>query len=330
MSTLARTDRSYSLAGISLEVIADDPAVIAATDLRFCQLATTAPAGEPALSFEFTSDVPETPSPDDLGRPVYETPYGTLSYFPEHDLLAGELGGVVLHCEPGKHRAVIAAPTFQASTLYFATHPVTTVALMELMERLGRFSLHAGCLADAAGNGVLVAGTSGAGKSTLTLALARAGMEFLGDDTIFLECVGSDPAQRGGIRVLGFADALGLGSFATARFPELAAMAGGPLAAGFPKRLHRFEQLFGREPLAACVPRAIVFPEVAAEQPSAITPVDPGEALLRLVPDVLVTHEQSTQSHVGAIAELLGQVRCYAVRSGYDLERAAETLRSLL
>ena len=54
------------------------------------------------------------------------------------------------------------------------------------------------------------------------------------------------------------------------------------------------------------------------------------EALLRLVPDVLLTQAESTRAHLAAIAELLTQVRCYTVRSGHDLERAAQLVRALV
>ena len=333
MTTLAPAlRRAYAVHGVGVELRADDPAVLEAMDLRlrgFAAAAAPAPGAGPALRFEFVSGPPPR-LPRAGGRPVYDTPHGSLHYFPEHDLLTGELGGVALRCRPGSGGALITAPEFRSRALYFATHPVTTVALMEMMERRGRFSLHAGCLADADGNGVLLCGTSGAGKSTLTLALARAGLGFLGDDTVFLERSGPDPAQRGGIRVLAFPDALGLGPFAAGRFPELAHFAVGPLADGFSKRLHRYEQLFGREPLRACVPRAIVFPQVTPKLPSAITPLARGEALLRLVPDVLVTQPESTQSHVTAIAALLAQADCYTVRSGHDLERAADLIHEAL
>jgi hypothetical protein len=318
--------RSYSVHGINVEVIADDPSVLPAMDLRLCGFAGTTNPAEPTLRFEFAS-VPPAPALTGTGRPVYETPYGSLQYFPDEDVLGGALGGVTLHCEPAAGRALITAPSFKTQALYFATHPVATVALMELMERLGRFALHAACLADADGNGLLLSGPSGAGKSTLTLALAHAGMGFLGDDVVFLE---PGPAGTPGVRALGFADALGLGTFAATRFPQLASLAAQVPVDGFPKRLLRFEELFGRRSVASCTPRVIVFPEVTPDLPSTVTPIDRGEALLRLVPDVLLTHGQATQAHVAAIAKLLGQVGCYAVRSGHDLERAAELTRALI
>jgi len=327
MSLLAERCRSYSLHGVTVEVATDDPAVIEQMDLRLRAFSGAPGSDDPVLRFEFVGTPPKPP-PAGRGRPVYETPHGPLHYFPDEDVVAGELDGVVLRCEPGAGLAVIAAPAFRGSALYHATHPLATVALMELMERHGRFAVHAGCLAAPGGHGVLVAGPSGAGKSTLTLALARAGMGFLGDDVVFLERPASGPGAR--LRALGFADTLGLVAFAAERFPELAPhAAGGPLE-GFPKRLHRFEDLFGRDPVPSCEPRVIVFPEVAPELRSAVTPLGSGEALLRLVPDVLLTHAEATQAHVGAIAALLEQVRCYSVRSGADLERAADLVRALV
>jgi hypothetical protein len=222
---------------------------------------------------------------------------------------------------------VIAAPDFAERSLYFATHPVATVALMELMERLGRFSLHAACLSDTDGNGLLLCGPSGAGKSTLTLALVQAGLEFLGDDVVFLQ---RQERPGAGVRALGFADALGIGPFAATRFAELSAAISDEPNPGFPKRLGRFEELFGRVCASTCVPRVIVFPEVAPERPSAVAPLDRGEALVRLVPDVLITNPDASREHVAAIGELLNQVRCYALRSGHDLERAADLVRALM
>jgi dihydropteroate synthase len=58
--------------------------------------------------------------------------------------------------------------------------------------------------------------------------------------------------------------------------------------------------------------------------------LDPGEALVRLVPDVLLTDAAAAHAHMGAIAALLEQVRCHALRSGSDLEVVADAVRELL
>jgi hypothetical protein len=319
--------RAYSIHGIAAEVLADKPAVVDAMDLRLRGFAGAAAADHAGISFEFVVADVEPHAPSGPARPVYDTPHGSLYYFDGADVLAGTLGGVHLRCEPAAGRALISAPSFTGHALYFATHPLATVALMVLMERHERFSLHAGCVAGPDGSGVLLSGPSGAGKSTLALALARAGMGFISDDVVFIERAATGP---GALRALGFADTLGVSEFAASQFPELRDLALLRAADGFPKRLARIEDLFGLPPMPRCEPRAIVFPEATPELPSAVTPLDGGEAMLRLVPDVLLTHHEATQAHLATIGALLEQVRCYVIRSGSDLRRAAELVRALV
>ncbi len=317
--------RCYDVDGIGLEVCADDPAVVEAMDLR---LRGFAPAplleGETELRVAFAAGAPERPRGD--GRPVYDVADGTLRYFPAQDVLFGEIGGVTVRCEAGRGAAAVGCRAFTGRSLYLATHPVATVMLMELLKRRGRFSLHAACLGEGDGRGVLLAGPSGAGKSTLAIALARAGMELLSDDIVFLA-----PGAGGReVRAIGFADALGITDATVSRFRELAGAVEAAPAPGFPKRLARPEPLFGTPGARWCLPRALVLCEVAAGAPSAIAPLDGGEALRRLVPDVLLTEPACTQEHLAAIAALLDQASCYALRSGRDLERAAALVRGLL
>jgi hypothetical protein len=322
-SLTAAQKRHYDIHGVGVEIRATESAVLDAIELRLCDFGPEPRnGGEVRLKYE-------NPPPDAVGtrgRAVYDTPHGSLFYEPETDALTGTLAGVTLRCEAGTGVASIRCAEFSCRNLYLATHPLTTICLMELLERRGRFSLHAGCLASREGGGVLIAGPSGAGKSTLTLALARSGLAFLSDDVVFLTAA----STTGEVRVLGFADTIGIGPNAGELFPELQGLASEPPADGFPKRLHRIEELFGERAIAACRPRAIVFPFVAPERPSAIDELDAGEALLRLVPDVLLTHSESTQAHLAAIGGLLNQVRCYTLCSGHDLERAAELVRGLL
>jgi hypothetical protein len=114
-----------------------------------------------------------------------------------------------------------------------------------------------------------------------------------------------------------------LTSFAAARFSELNSRVAAEPQTGFPKRLARVEDMFGIAAVQTCTPKAIVFPEVVLGEPSSIAVLDPGEALIRLVPDVLLTDAAATSAHVAAISACLDQVSCYTVRSGIDLERAA-------
>jgi hypothetical protein len=315
--------RSYDFHGVRIDVRADDEAVLDMMDLRLHDFrARTSPCGS-ALRLDLGSADGGSPTsllPARAGRPVYETPYGSLHYFPETDVLSGRLGGVYLRCEPRRGTALVRGAELRGRALYFATHPIATISLMELLERRGLFSLHAACLATSAGGGVLLSGPSGAGKSTLALALARAGMLFLSDDVIFL----TPESDGASVRALGFSDTVGLTGYASEQFAELRDRVPPAPPDGFPKVLVRIEDLFGASAITDCEPHALIFPEVIRDERSVIAPLDSGEALLRVVPDVLLTEARSTQAHLAALAALLNQVRCYEFGLGRDLERAAQ------
>jgi hypothetical protein len=324
--TAATVRRGYAVDGVGMGVCASDPAVVDAMDLRLRGFGPE-PETDADVWLDFAIDNPsDARRTSEPGRQVYDTRYGSLYYLPQADTVCGTLAGVQLRCEAARGVALFRSAAFAGRELYIATHPLATIALMELLERRGLFSLHAACLASSDGRGVLLAGTTGAGKSTLALALAMAGMSLLADDVVFLACDGGGQA----VRVVGFADAIGLTEHAGARFAAIRERLREPAADGFPKRLVRIEELFGSPVVAECRPEALVFPEVAADQESRIAPMDPSDALLRLVPDVLLTEPAATQAHLAAIGALLDRVRCYTLRSGTDLERAAELVAELV
>jgi hypothetical protein len=322
-------ERSYEIHGVGLTVASEEPAVIDAMELRL-QGFRREPIARPEVRLEFVlnghDDHAASSRPPGTSRPVYETPYGHVHYFPDADTLCGDLQGVGLRCEAGGGVARLRSTAFAGNDLYLATHPLATISLMELLKRHGRYSLHAACLAESDGRGVLLAGPSGAGKSTLTIALVRAGLCFLSDDIVFLR---HDPAAET-VEVLAFPDALGVTPHTAERFGDLRALAAEEPPSGFPKRLVRMDELFETRTLTSCEPRALIFPEVVHDRPSRLDPLDPKEALLRLVPDVLLTQPAGTQSHLQALAALLARVRCYRLQSGADLDATARLVRELL
>jgi hypothetical protein len=330
----------YSFHGIELEVRASDAAALDAMDLRLRDFGQDVArdhdgtAGQ-VVTFEFLRPGESAGGngahalvevEESSGRPVYDTPHGSLRYVPEADVLHGALGGVSLHCEPANGAVRLSSGEFSGSRLYFATHPLATVGLMQVLQRRGLYSVHAACVASAAGRGVLIAGGSGAGKSTLSVALTRAGMRFLSDDLVFVRRLG----PGGKLRILGFADTLGLTPHAALCFPELRDRLDGPPDEGFPKRLRRIEDLYPAHSERACDPVAIVFPQITDDAGSELHRLDGGEALLRLVPDVLLTNAEATQRHLDVFGALLRQVQCYSLTSGRDLERAAALVGGLV
>jgi hypothetical protein len=73
-----------------------------------------------------------------------------------------------------------------------------------------------------------------------------------------------------------------------------------------------------------------VFPRIAGVPKSVLTPLDPGEALLELVANVLLTEPRSSQAHLDVLAELVEASECYRLETGTDLEGAVRLLRELV
>ena len=123
--------------GCAVAVCAEDRRVIDAIELRLRDFASdTAP--EPELCFEFVAEgVADPEPPRGAARPVYDTPHGTLHYFPDVDVLRGRLGGVELRCEAGRGVAFFRSHAYAGHDHYLATHPLATISLMELLERRG-------------------------------------------------------------------------------------------------------------------------------------------------------------------------------------------------
>lgn len=324
MSRGEGAERSYDLHGLRLVVKSDDAAVLDAMGLRLRGFGA-ALTGGPEIRLEYLTGAKCPPALPAGGRPVYETPHGGLDYIAESDTVHGRFGGVGLRCAATAGVARFDASEFTGRDLYLATHPLATISLMELLKRRERYPLHAACLAGADGDGVLIAGPSGSGKSTLTFALVRAGLAFLADDTVFLD---HEP-DTGEVSVLGFSDALGITSHTAASFGELRSEVASP-PPGFPKALVRLEDVLAVRTVASATPRVLVMPEIVHGRPSHLSELDPREALLRLVPDVLLTDPASTQAHLAALAALLAQVRCHRLECGPDLEQNARLVAELL
>ena len=334
MNSEAAVTVTYDLHGLRLSIVLPESGLedaAAALQARLARLPRRPAPASPDLLFEVHG---ENGANGDHGlvrpaasRPVYDPPLGEVVYDDGSDLLYIEHGPRLrVLAEPGAGRVRLSArgPLQDGGEdLWLLSHPLFTLPLAELLKRRGLYSLHAaGLCLD--GRALVLPGTSGAGKSTLSLALVRAGFGFLGDDTLFL-------ARRpDGLRLLAFPDELDLTDQTAGFFPELAPLLAETPRTGWRKRQLRAEEAYGAEVVWECEPGVLVFPRVSGRRESVLEPIDPGAALLELVPNVLLTEPRSSQAHLDALAELARASRCYRLETGTDLDGAVDLLRQVV
>jgi hypothetical protein len=312
------TDHAYLLHGVRVGVAAPDERVAAGVRSRLAGLPLD---GGPPHDVSYEIHVGDHPfgRPERV-RPVYDPPVGEVVYDDGADVLYIDYGPRLrVLCDVGSGWVRASALGTEPADLWALSHPLFTLPLVELLKRRGLYGLHAGGVCRG-GRALLLPGTSGSGKSTLTLALARAGFGFLGDDTLFLQ----------GRRVLAFPDEFDLTDETVSFFPELAPLLDGGRPDGWRKRQLRVEREYGTEVVWECEPALLVFPQVAGRAESVLSPMEPGEALLELAPNVLLTEPASSQAHLDALAGLVERCRCYRLETGRDLDGAVRMLEALL
>lgn len=299
---------NYLFHGLSLGVSAPGE-VLRAFHARFSLLPRDGSLS-PDLLFEVGARGPERP---EGARTVYEPPQGEVVYDDGRDILYLRQGSVSALCEPAAGRVRLSSPA-GGEDLWILSHPLLSVPMMELLKRRGLFGIHAAG-ASLGGRALVLAGTSGSGKSTLSVALDLAGFGFLGDDTLFLD----------GKRVLAFPDEIDLTEDSLSLFfPDLRFA---PAPDGWRKRQLRADPA---RVVWESEPAELVFPRVSGRPRSELRPIDAGEALLELAPNVLLTEPASSQAHLDALAALARASRCWRLDTGTDLDEAVGLLRELM
>ena len=225
-------------------------------------------------------------------------------------------------CHPTQGQVQLSVRLSAVDHLWLLSHPLFTLPFIELLKRRGRYSLYAaGLCIDGQG---LRAGPSGAGKSTLALALVRAGWGFLEDDTLFLT------QAQDGLCVLAFPDEVDVTDETAGFFPELHTLVQRPPAAGWPKRQVRAEDVYSVDLVWECRPAVVIFARVAHTATSVLTPLRRGDALLALLPNVVLTEAHSSQAHFNVLAALVSESACYRLETGRDFDVLPGLLHALV
>jgi hypothetical protein len=112
-------------------------------------------------------------------------------------------------------------------------------------------------------------------------------------------------------------------------FPELAALREAPRREGWRKRRLRAEETYGAPLAGEVAPGLLIFPRISGREESALAPIEPGEALIELASNVLLTEPESSQAHLDALASLVAASSCWRLETGRDLDGAVRLLREL-
>jgi len=211
----------------------------------------------------------------------------------------------------------------EIENLWLASHLLFTICLVEILKRRGMYSLHAGGFS-ANGRCLLIPGTSGAGKSTLTVASLRAKFDYMSDDMVFLT------ERADGVRVLAFPEEVDVSDSTAGFFPELSFLLRSTQRNGWRKRQIHPAKLYGAKVAPEARPAAVVIPRIAKAETSVITRMDADEALLELVPNVLLTEAKSCGAHLDALSELVKYTPCYRLETGRDFDQLPARFQELL
>lgn len=316
----------FSVHGMGLSVHGADSGVLQALEsrLRHFVAMDAARGADVRFDYRYVADPHEhrdlLPPPDAV--PFYEPRSGLALYAADRDelyLACGEWLRVRVRPATGQVNVSVLASSRHRR--WFLSHPVFMLPLLELAKRRGLFPLHAATVS-ADGRGLLLPGTSGAGKTTLAVALARAGWEFGGDDMVFLH------HEPDGLVARAFPDEVDVTDRTATMFPELTSLLARPRDPEWPKRALRLEDHVKCTPALVCRPAAVAFPTIATR--TALQPMDAGDALVELLPNVLLTEPASSQRHVDVLSELVRTVPCFRLSVGADLDAAGILLRDLI
>lgn len=318
---------AYNFHGVTIAIAGDLPAA-RFLGARFQAFPRLVEIERPDLAFEFHGGDPAIPypawGPRGPLRPIYDLPVGEVVYSDSRDeIYITYNDSVSVLCDVGRGRVRTSVLGPQAINQRLASHIFFMIPFMELLKRRGLYSLHAAGLS-VDGKGLLLPGESGSGKTTLAVALVRAGLDFLGDDMVFL----SDGPR--GVRVLAFPDELDVAPSAGSLIPALRHLVGSTPPDGMVKHRIRTEDLLVSAHVWECLPKVLVFPQIADTDKSVLTRIDAHEALLELTPNILLTESRACQAHLDILGRLARESACYRLATGRDFDRLPGLLRELL
>ncbi len=227
--------------------------------------------------------------------------------------------------EPDAGRARVHLDDGAAVEAWQQVYRLLDPVVVELLKAQALYSVHAGAVA-VGDDAMLLCGGSGSGKTTLSLAMARLGWGFLGDDTCYLDghARGDGPVVGARWSPLHLTDAT-LEALLPHGSRDRAERRRG--AGKWFVPVHAVE---GLVPVERARVRWLVFPEIHDADASTCEELSPSAAMRLLLKQSLVPSDRSTsQRQFDALAGICEVVSCYRMRLGADLVEATDRLRAL-
>jgi hypothetical protein len=319
-------ERVYDFHGLNIAVRAcgDTSLLLQQRFRRFPQSL----AARPDLIFEFHALEPTEgfsfEKPDGPLRQVYELPNGEALYSPKQRQLYLDLRGrvrVLSDLKVGLTQIHLLQP--EAEEHWAATHLLFMLSLVEQLKRMGLFNLHAAGVARH-GRSVLMPGGSGSGKSTLSLALMKAGLDYLADDMIFLK------SSDASVRALAFPEDIDVSTDSLKLLGHPDGLGDAPLSCVARKHSIAFDECFAAKVAWDTRPVALVFPHIAHTASSDLQPMNVSESFLELARSVLLTDSAACQQHLKVLSELAESSPSYRLALGRDFDALRSSIEKLL
>ena len=198
--------------------------------------------------------------------------------------------------------------------------------LLKLLRVEGIFSLHAAGVVAEDGEGILLVAEPGSGKSTLTIGLVREGWRYLSDDALLLR------SRPEGVEAMALRRHFYIDSSDAGDYSDLGLEGEKPDRSGRPRRRVALDATYPDQHVSSCTPRVLLFPRIVPEAHSVLAPLDPAEALRRLLTQsgLQLFDRASSARHLGVLNDLLRQATSYELRSGTDLKKKPMELARML
>lgn len=182
--------------------------------------------------------------------------------------------------------------------------------------------VHAGAVGSA-GRGVLLAGAAGAGKSTSAVAAVRAGLDYLGDDYVFVDLAGPAPVAHS------LYTTAKLAPDAAALLPGLtSATAARPADAE--KVVVDVSQLRSDAVAGSTRVVAILLPRLNPGVPAGVRRITAGAALRALAPTTIFQGPRRDAAELRPLSELARRVQAYVLDLGDSPEQIGPVVARLL